>query len=192
MQEIADQDNKASSPLSLEVEAKLKEFDERVERLTDLYIAKDISREEYHRKKSAILHDKMALKGALDKARTAISGGWLEPAKRFLTTCNSAGSVAWQGNPAVQKDFLRIFGSNFLLKDRNLLFQKTYPFIFIKKASLRSMWLRMTGQLSDYFRGSPEVEIQKFLTCNVGSSRLRPRPEPRAAAAASSPECRSS
>jgi len=97
-----------------------------------------------------------------------------------------------EGNLAVQKDFLLNFGSNFLLKDRSLLFSKRKPFDLVEKRASRSMWLGITGRLSDYFRGSPEVEIQKFLTSNAGSARLRSTLETPAAAAASSPECRSS
>ena len=95
----------------------------------------EITQEEYQRKKSKLLNEKKDFEGQVDNIRTT-GGGWLEPAKEFLSTCNSAGSVAWQGNPSAKRTFLKNLGSNFTLKDRNLLFSSKKPFSCIAEKGL--------------------------------------------------------
>ena len=138
--EFAAMESKASSPVSVQIEAKLREYDAKIERLTDLFVAHEITKEEYQAKKAKLLNEKQDAKDILDKSRT-ISGGWLEQAKQLLTTCHSAGSVARQGNPSVQKGFLKIFGSNFILKNASLLFTIRKPFNLVEKRASCPMWL---------------------------------------------------
>ncbi len=121
LDELAQGESKASSSLSRQARDKLKEFDDKIERLIDLYVAKEISQEEYQRKKAKLLNEKKDLQERLGEIEKT-SGGWLEPSKNFVTTCNQAGSVAWQGNPSAKRDFLKIFSSNFQIFDATLLF----------------------------------------------------------------------
>jgi DNA invertase Pin-like site-specific DNA recombinase len=114
-EELSKEEGKASSLASRQAADKLKEFDEKIERLIDLYIAKEISQEEYQHKKAKLLNEKKDLQERLGEIEKS-SGGWLEPAKDFVTTCNKAGSVAWQENPSAKRDFLKILSSNFILK----------------------------------------------------------------------------
>ena len=65
-----------------------------MERLLDIYIAREIGPEEYQRKKARLLNDKLVLKERLSEIEKG-GGGWLEPAKTFLTTCNDAHFTAW-------------------------------------------------------------------------------------------------
>ena len=106
-EELSKEEGKASSLASRQAADKLKEFDEKIERLIDLYIAKEISQEEYQHKKAKLLNEKKDLQERLGEIEKS-SGGWLEPAKDFVTTCNKAGSVAWQENPSAKRDFLKI------------------------------------------------------------------------------------
>ncbi|MEW5806066.1 MAG: recombinase family protein [Acidobacteriota bacterium] len=140
LEKSSQEESKASSSQSRRVKEKLKEFDIKIERLIDLYIAKEISQEEYQRKKAKLLNEKTELQERLGEIEK-ISGGWLEPSKNFLTVCNQAGSVAWQGNSSAKRDFLKILGSNFILKDRNLLFCYTYPFHLVAKIDPKKNWL---------------------------------------------------
>ncbi|MBM3246680.1 MAG: hypothetical protein FJZ13_05090, partial [Candidatus Omnitrophica bacterium] len=134
------QDEQASSSLLPQLQGKLREYDNQIERLIDLYIAKEITQEEYQRKKAKLLNEKKDLQGRVDDIRTN-GGGWLEPAKEFVITCNRAGSVAWQGNPSAKRDFLKMLGSNFILKDRNLLFSIRSPFDKVARIGLKENWL---------------------------------------------------
>jgi len=144
--ELHEGESKSSSSLSRQAHDKLKEFDAKIERLIDLYISKEISQEEYQRKKAKLLNEKKDLQDKLGEIEKT-SGGWLEPSKNFITTCNQAGSVAWQGNLSAKRDFLKILGSNFILKDRTLLFKRAYPYELVAKISPATDWL--PGQDSD-------------------------------------------
>jgi len=150
LEELAQDEGKASSLLSQQIRDKLQEFDNKIERLIDLYVAKELTQEEYQRMKAKLVNEKKNLEGRMDEIRTE-SGGWLEPAKEFVTTCNKAGSVAWQGNPSAKRAFLQILGSNFLLKDRNLLFSIKKPFSFIAGEGLKEDWLPLSDLIRKFF-----------------------------------------
>jgi len=132
LEELAQEENKASSLATRQAADKLKEFDEKIERLIDLYIAKELSQEEYQRKKAKLLNEKKDLQERLGETAKS-GGGWLEPAKEFITTCNQAGSVAWQGNPSAKREFLKIFSSNFQIFDATLLFSIKKPFSLLSR-----------------------------------------------------------
>ena len=134
------EESKASSSLSRQASERLREFDDKIERLIDLYIAKEISQEEYQKNKAKLLNQKKELQERLGEIEKT-SSGWLEPAQEFVTTCNRAGSVAWQGNPSAKRDFLKIAGSNFILKDRTFLFSYSYPYSFVAESDVSKDWL---------------------------------------------------
>ena len=140
LEKLNRQDEQASSSLLSQLQARLKEYDSKVERLIDLYIAKEITQEEYQRKKAKLLNEKKDLQGQVDEIRTR-GVGWLEPAKEIINTCNIAGSVAWQGNPGAKRAFLKNLGSNFLLRDRTLLFSMKKPYSLIPGIGLKENWL---------------------------------------------------
>ena len=140
LEELAGAESKASSSLSRQARDELKGYDSKIERVIDLYIAKEISQEEYQRKKAKLLNEKKELQERIGETEK-ISGGWLEPAKDFVTTCNSAGSVAWQENPTAKRDFLKILGSNFFIKDSRFLFSIRKPFDLVAKRPPCFNWL---------------------------------------------------
>ena len=140
LEKLAQEESKASSSIARQAADKLKEFDSKIERLIDLYIAKEITPEEYQRKKAKLLNEKKELQERLGKAAKS-GGGWLEPAKEFVTTCNQAGSVAWQENPSAKRAFLKILGSNFILKNRTLIMKRAYPYELVAKISPSEDWL---------------------------------------------------
>jgi len=138
--ELNRQDEQEASSRLAQSQAKLKEFDSQIERLIDLYVAKELTQEEYQRKKAKLLNEKKVLEGQVDNVRTK-GGGWLEPAKEFVSTCNAAGSIAWQGNPSAKRAFLKNLGSNFVLKDRNLIMKRAYLYDLVAKISPSGNWL---------------------------------------------------
>ena len=99
-----------------------------------------VTAEEYQRKKAKMLNEKRELKEALGEIERG-SGGWLEPAKAFLTTCHEASSVAWQENPAAAKPFLKTVGSNFTLNHRKLCVTYGLPFGLVAQTDARNEWL---------------------------------------------------
>ncbi len=86
-------------------------------------------------------------------------GGWLEPAKQFVTTCNRAGSVAWREILSPKKDFLKICGSNLFLKDTNLCVIYKKPYDFIAKSQGRPDWRTQ----SEPIRTAAELKVNIVL-----------------------------
>jgi DNA invertase Pin-like site-specific DNA recombinase/predicted transcriptional regulator len=153
LEELSDSESKASSSQSRQAQEKLKEFDSKIERLIDLYISKEISQEEYQRKKAKLLNEKTELQERLDEIEK-ISGGWLEPAREFVSTCNLAGSVAKSDDLLKKRNFLKNLGSNFILKDRTLLFKRAYPYDLVAKISPTKDWLQLSDEIRTYFKES--------------------------------------
>jgi len=140
LEELAQEEGKASSSLSRQLQDKLKNFDDKLEALIDLYIAKEITSEEYQRKKAKLLNEKKDLQDKAGEIEN-VGGGWLEPTREFVTTCNHASSVAWQGNLAAKRDFLKMLGSNFKIFDRTLSFSIEKPFSLMLRKGLKANWL---------------------------------------------------
>ena len=165
-EELAQEEGKASSLAARQADDKLKEFDEKIERLIDLYIAKELSQEEYQRKKAKLLNEKKDLQERLGEIEKS-GGGWLEPAKEFVNTCNRAGSVAWQGNPSAKREFLKNLGSNFVLKDRSLLFTTRRPFDLVAERPPHLNWLPVVEELRNWLHNSEEMYIFNEVTKEI-------------------------
>ena len=149
--ELFQEESKASFSLSQEVKDRISEFDAKVERLVDIFIDRQITQEEYAKRKAKLLNDKKDLEGKLKEIEKS-GGGWLEPAKQFVTTCNQAGFVAWQEILSPKKDFLKICGSNFFLKDLSLLVIYNKPFDFIAKSQGSFDWRCSCDEIRTYFK----------------------------------------
>ena len=153
----ATQASNASLTRSRQIAERLKLCDGQIERLLDLYVAREIDSEEYQRKKAKLLGEKQELKealGEIERGRTSVcsafcgrsdcgharSGGWLEPAKAFLSTCHEAGSVARHGAPRIQRQFLRTVGSNLTLNNRTLSLTYTSSYQLVAETGGERNW----------------------------------------------------
>jgi hypothetical protein len=74
----------------------------------------------------------------------------LPPFWLIITPC----SVAWQGNPSAKRAFLKNLGSNFLLKDRTLLFSSKKPFSLLPRKGLDEDLLPFVEEIRTYFKNS--------------------------------------
>jgi DNA invertase Pin-like site-specific DNA recombinase len=151
LNEVFQEESKASSSLSLEVKNRIGEFDTKIERLIDIFIDRQITQEEYSKRKAKLLNDKKDLEGRLREIEKS-GGGWLEPAKQFVTTCNKAGSVAWQEILSPKKDFLKICGSNLVLKDATLSISYKYPFSLVAETDIRLNWRCSCDEIRMFYR----------------------------------------
>ena len=80
-----------------------------------------VSLEEYQKAKEKLINEKKTLQGSL---KDFADGGdnWFEQVKDFVTTLNRIDCVVREGNLESQKEFLEKIGSNFILKERHLIF----------------------------------------------------------------------
>ena len=103
------------------LEAKLKEAENRISKLIDIYLEGAITLEEYQKKKEFFINEKKELQ---ESARDFAAGSrnWFEPARDLVTLLNRAEYAVEEGNLESQKEFLEKIGSNFILKERRLVF----------------------------------------------------------------------
>ena len=138
LNEYYDKESKASLSLSGQIESRITQIDEKIERLIDLYISEEISDKEYQAIKGKLLNEKLSLKeevGQIEKG-----GGWLEKSKGFITTCNTIASLTSLKNPPPKKDFLNMVGSNYTLLDGSLSLTYSKPFDFLARSRPRLDW----------------------------------------------------
>ena len=68
---------------------------------------------------------------------------WFEQARSFVTLLNRADHIAREGNLESQKEFLEKIGSNFILKERRLIFSTENAISdYLKLAPFSSWWSR--------------------------------------------------
>ena len=124
----------SSRPQQQNLETKITEIDTKISKLIDIYIAGNVSLEEYQKKKENLINEKKELQEEL-KDFAAGGNNWFEPAREFVTSLNKAYYAISEGNLESQKEFLKKIGSNFILKERRLVFSTEGTFRpFLKNA----------------------------------------------------------
>ncbi len=108
-------------------EIKLKEIEDKLKDLLDLFMDNTISVEEYREKKAQLLSRKVEL----EKDPVGSNGKWLEHFKNFLTLAHQATYIASEANFDAQRDYFQNFGSNPVLKNRTLVFTYRYPWRYL-------------------------------------------------------------
>jgi DNA invertase Pin-like site-specific DNA recombinase len=89
---------------------------QRLDRLTRLYIDNMLSLHEYQRTKAQLIDEKTDAKEKL-RAFDSNPTEWLERADTFISRLKEAVSIASTGNPEQQRDFLKEIGSNLKIRD---------------------------------------------------------------------------
>jgi hypothetical protein len=112
------------------LEVKVKEMDDKISKLIDIYLEGTITLEEYQRKKEDFINEKRKLQEA-SRDFAAGQASWFEPARDLVTLLNRAEYAVKEGNLESQKEILEKIGSNFILKERRL--------VFSSEASLRPL-----------------------------------------------------
>ena len=123
------------------LENRVREMDDKISKLIDIYLEGTITLEEYQRKKEDFINEKRKLQeSARDFA--AGSNSWFEPARDFVTSLNRAEYAVKEGNLESQKEFLEKIGSNFILKERRLNFSTEASFRPLFEAAPYPCWRR--------------------------------------------------
>ncbi len=120
-------DVQSSLPQQQNLEFKIKEIDSKISKLIDVYLAESLTLEEYQAKKEAFINEKRKLQDGL-RDFAAGSNSWFEPARDFVTLLNRAEYAVKERNLESQKEFLEKIGSNFILKERRLVFSTVAPY----------------------------------------------------------------
>ncbi|HEX2838949.1 MAG TPA: recombinase family protein [Phycisphaerales bacterium] len=102
-----------------EVQAAMHEVDGRVSRLTDAYLAKALTIEEFQEGKARLIAEKQSHKDRL-AAVEASRGNWFEPAIRFVLASKQAAKYASEGTEPEKRDFIKKVSSNLTIRDKRL------------------------------------------------------------------------
>ncbi len=132
----------SSLPQQQNLEVKIREVDDKVSKLIDIYLAGTITLEEYQQKKEFFINEKKELQ---ESARDFAAGAdnWFEPARDFVISLNRARCAAEEGNLESQKEFLKKIGSNFILKERRLVFSSGAPYRGLLETAPFTTWRRV-------------------------------------------------
>ena len=101
------------------LKAKIKECEEKLDKLLDAHLDDVISKDEYAAKKQKILNEKVEISEKLSDFERK-GNHWLEPAKNFILAAKQAEIIALQENFSEKKNFLKKVGSNRILRERKV------------------------------------------------------------------------
>ena len=134
-------DVQSSRPQQQNLEERIIDIDRRINRLIDVYLEGSLSLEEYQRKKEALINEKKDLQ---EKLKDFAAGGdnWFERAKDFVTDLNRVSYALKEGNLESQREYLEKIGSNFILKERRLIFSTEASFRLFFSISPYLNWRR--------------------------------------------------
>jgi hypothetical protein len=143
----------SSRPQQQNLQAKITELENRINKLIDVYLEGGLSLEEYQRKKEFFINEKKKLQETLQDFATG-GNNWFEQAREFVTSLNRAHCAIAEGNLESQKEFLKKIGSNFILKERRLNFPTEGIFrLFLKDAPYLS-WRCSCDEIRMFYRQS--------------------------------------
>jgi len=99
----------------------LSKIDNKISRLIDAYLEGTLTLEEYQAKRDALIKQKKEIQEEIGDFADE-GNNWFEQAISFVTCLRDARYTLSEGNLESQKEFLKKIGSNFILKERRLIF----------------------------------------------------------------------
>ena len=111
---------KANASTIHELREKLSLISRELDRLTDVYIAQDIERQEYLIRRASLLSERKSVEEVL---ATLERGGmpWLEPMREWIKDASILNEIAEDTSlPAKKSSLQKIFGSNLYLKNEKV------------------------------------------------------------------------
>ena len=139
----------SSRPQQQNLQTKITELENKINKLIDIYLEGTISLEEYQRKKEFFINEKKKLRETLQDF-AAGGNNWFEQAREFVTSLNRASYAISEGNLESQKEFLKKIGSNFILKERRLVFSSEAPYRGLLQSAPYLNWRRGRDSNSRY------------------------------------------
>jgi DNA invertase Pin-like site-specific DNA recombinase len=116
---------------------KVADLDERIGRLTDLYVEQDIERDAYLERKRSLMSERKSAEEQMARLERN-AAAWLQPLQEWIQDAVSLDETAKSDDPTPKKSsLLKIFGSNLLLKNRSLVSTPTPPYASLREARLK-------------------------------------------------------
>ena len=126
--EAEQQQTKQQTQLKVEgLKEQLKQIENKLAKLLDVFLNDALSTEEYAAKKQELLSKKVELQEKItDFEQKGLS--WLEPAREFVLSLNQAAKLLETENKKEMTTFLKNIGSNHILQNRKLIFSPKIPY----------------------------------------------------------------
>ena len=132
------------------VEAKLKDTEEKLDKLVNAFLEETIDKDTYLKKKDELI--KLKTEIHQKKSDFGQKGQlWVEPLKNWIESAHHAGTVANSKDFCCEKSLLKKIGTNRILKDKKLRFDFAPPFSFVSK------YKGMAGERQDKNKAGDEV-----------------------------------
>lgn len=112
----------------------------KLEKLLDLRVSEEITKEEYLLKKEALTKDLDHIH-ALRMDEWDSSENWLEHAEKFLETCLDAKNIVLFGTEEEKRDLLLFTSSNRVLRNGKLVITPKTPYDLVVNLPSRTTWL---------------------------------------------------
>jgi site-specific DNA recombinase len=119
-----------------ELRGKVQDLSRKFDRLLDTYLAQDIERESYLKKRAKILSERKSVEEQIARLEQN-AGSWLEPMREWIKNAVLLTETATNTDLIAKKTSLQqIFGSNLFLKNRCIEFTPTPPYASLREARL--------------------------------------------------------
>ncbi len=149
---IAEDERDSSKETAASVQALREEvhtLSRKIDRLTDLYIAQDIEREDYLKRRRALVLERKSVEERIALLERD-AGYWLEPMRTWVNDASLLDEAAKSKDIPSKKSSLRkIFGSNLHLEKR--IVQETAPFPY---AALRAARQKYSSNETSFIRAA--------------------------------------
>jgi DNA invertase Pin-like site-specific DNA recombinase len=145
-----------------DLRTKVADLNERIGRLTDLYVEQDIDRDAYLERKRALMSERKSAEEQIARlGRDAAA--WLQPLREWIKDAERLDEIAKTADPTPQKSsLLKIFGSNLLLQNRSLVSTPTPPYASLREArqnfsenDLNNSLVSIYNSVRTYFTQNP-------------------------------------
>jgi len=130
-----EKDSKESASVSIaSLRESSQELSRTAERLTDLYVAQDIERDDYLARRRELVLQRKTIEEKIARLSHDASA-WLEPMRKWITEAQMLEGIAnSKDNPSKKSSLQKIFGSNLSLHAREARGEPQNPWVFLHQA----------------------------------------------------------
>ena len=127
-----------ASAVVQELREQVNELSRNLARLTDVYVAQDIDREDYRERRATLLSEKKSVEEQMARLERTPSA-WIEPARNWIKDASMLDEIAKTNDlPSKKSSLQKIFGLNLLLKNRRVESVPIKPYASLREARLNS------------------------------------------------------
>ncbi|MFA6270046.1 MAG: recombinase family protein [Candidatus Paceibacterota bacterium] len=126
--------DRESSKIIADLQNKVFNISEKIQRLLDVYLAQDIDRETYLKERNKFVSEKKSFEEKIEKLEIDATS-WLAPMREWVETASGIGKIAERNDlPSKKSSLQKIFGSNLFLHDKKVQEKASAPYAALRAA----------------------------------------------------------